>query len=187
MKTFEEMGSMTLEAFHRYVDEVVRKRAIDGRVSEPRIRYAINGVDYTKELASPEPPLPDQPRSTASEVRARTDQMESVSEQMRRYRAEDMWRELMMAHPLYFPAPPRVDDAVFKWESRRPKKELTFTALQDTVLPDLYGRKQHAQLLAAQREREAAAAARLREETNNKIGGLLRGFLGARREEEDGV
>lgn len=64
---------------------------------------------------------------------------------------------------------------------------LTFTALQETVLPDLYGKKQHAQLLAAAKKREAAAAARLREETNNKIGGLLRGFLGARREEEDCV
>lgn len=61
---------------------------------------------------------------------------------------------------------------------------LTFTALQETVLCDCYGKKQHAQLLAAAKKREKDAAARLREETNNKIGGLLRGFLGARREEE---
>ena len=138
----------------------------------------------------------DEPK-TATAIRA---QMESVQEQMRRYQEEArravmadasyytreaMTKQLLMAHPLAFPPLPRVDDAVFKWEPRRPKKELTFTALQEMVLPDLYGKKQHAQLLAAAKKREVDAAARLREETNNKIGGLLRGFLGARRGEEE--
>lgn len=120
---------------------------------------------------------------TATAIRA---QMESVQEQMC-YAREAMTKQFLMAHPLTFPPLPRVDDSVFKWEPRRPKKDpapLTFTALQETVLPDLYGKKQHAQLLAAAKQREADEAARLRENTNNKIGGLLRGFLGARREEE---
>ncbi len=125
------------------------------------IRYTLGGVDYTKEIAPPKPPTLRCDSKTASVVRMQ--------------REVAAWKELWAAFP------PRSQ------ASARPKADpapLTFTALQETVLPDLYGKKQHAQLLAAAKQREKDAAARLREETNNKIGGLLRGFLGARREEE---
>lgn len=123
---------------------------------------------------------------TATAIRA---QMESVQERMLRYQAEDMRRASMFEAVQWSQ---EVLDKIticppLRFNTIRPKADpapLTFTALQETVLPDLYGKKQHAQLLAAAKQRKVDAAARLREETNNKIGGLLRGFLGARREEE---
>ena len=153
---------MNSEQMHKMIREAGE------RLARSYDRELLSACTYAVDPGREEP-------KTAAAVLAR---MESVQEQMR-YAREAMTKQLLMAHPLAFPPPPRVDDAVFKWEPSRPKKDLTFTALQETVLPDLYGKKQHAQLLAAAKKREADAAARLRE----KIGGLLRGFLGARREE----
>lgn len=139
---------------------------------------------------------PGGPELTATAIRA---QMEAVEEHMRY--ARESHHSLYKAGLLDPPSQTvdeikqlrqqMIDRAAIRFlqgpvlRLKKPDPEpLTFTALQETVLPDLYGKKQHAQLLAAAKKREADEAARLREETNNKIGGLLRGFLGARREEE---
>ncbi|MDA8113541.1 MAG: hypothetical protein M0Z43_02275 [Acidithiobacillus sp.] len=162
------------------------------------IRYTLGGVDYTKEIAPPGPPQPDQLRvapnivcesKTAAALRAQRE----AAGHLDRYRCEALQRAgLIPSDPLRPDQMRNQQDLArdyFVWAPARPTPKtdptpLTFTTLQETVLPDLYGKKQYVQLLAAAKKREAEATARLREETNRKIGGLLRGFLGARREEE---
>ena len=160
---------MNSEQMHKMIREAGE------RLARSYDRELLSACTYAVDPGREEP-------KTATAVLA---QMESVTEQMRRYQAEAarrlalvpnyQWSREVLENP-FIQSPPMKFNKI----PRPAPAPLTFTALQETVLPDLYGKKQHAQLLAAAKKREADAAARLRE----KIGGLLRGFLGARREED---